>query len=88
MALDLLAPLPAHGKAAPARFVDDRDGALALLEIADGNADVIGPAVSHDEATAIARQLLAVAGPGCWLPPVVHKLCLAYLASRGERRLA
>lgn len=86
MPLDTL-PRPS-APAVPVRRIDDRDGNLALLEIADGDGRWIGPEVRHADAEQLAQTLLAATGPGADLPPIVHKLALAYLAARGVTVLA
>jgi hypothetical protein len=84
MALDLLDRQKAAAALLPRRRIHcDQKGSLALLEIADGDGTFIGPEVAHGDLERLARELLSCTGPGAYLPPMVHKLCLGYLAARG-----
>lgn len=85
-AADVVARLPRQS-AAPVRYVDTRDSTIALVEVADGDALVVGPLIDHATAEDLAHTLLSVTGPGAWLPPIVHKLALAYLSARQVERL-
>jgi hypothetical protein len=71
-------PLP------PSRYLQsDTEGTIVLIEVADGEPIVIGPVVVPTDVEREARTLLAATGPGSYLPPVVHRLCVAFLAGRG-----
>ncbi len=86
MPLDTL-PVPVPATAPPLRLIDERDGALFLLEVgADGGCDIVGPLTSHHECEDLARTLLAIASPGLAIPAPLHKLCVAYMAARGRER--
>lgn len=83
---DDVAWLPRQSGSTPARRRILDDGVrLVLVETVDGNTDLIGPEVGHDEVEAIARQLLEMATERCPLPVTMHKLALAYLAARGRK---
>lgn len=70
-------PLP------PSRHLQaDPDGTIALIEVADGEPMIIGPIADPASVEREAMTLLAATGPGAYLPPLVHRLCLAYLAAR------
>jgi hypothetical protein len=60
------------------RYVQERDGHISLLEIANGDFEIIGETTTHQEAEQIARLLAQVTGR-C-IPVTLHKLALAYLA--------
>ena len=81
-------PLPHPAQPVPSRHVVDRDGYVALLEVADGDGCWVGPETSHAELERLARDLLAATGPGGYLPPIVHKLAVGYLAARRVERVA
>lgn len=69
------------------QMIDDRDGSLALLEMApDGDVELRGPETTHDEAQQIARIILELGGRG--VPTTLHKLALAYLHLSQSRGLA
>jgi hypothetical protein len=80
--------LPPPLQPTPTRSVIDQHGYVALLEIAGGDGRWIGPETSHAELERLARDLLAATGPGGYLPPIVHKLALGYLAARRLERVA
>lgn len=79
----VLARAEDRANGAPAcRYVKADATAAMLLEISDGDSEVIGPVVSHAEAEEMAKQLLANAAARGGLPVPLHKLALAYLAAR------
>lgn len=89
MPLDVSCLLDRPQQPIPTRRVHvGRDQRLALLEIADGDGLWIGPDTSHAEVERLATQLLSCTGPGSYIPPLVHKLCVAYLAARNVERVA
>lgn len=81
--------LPGPAKAAPSRFIEERGDNLFLLAIAaDGGCDIVGPLTTHEECEQLARTLLSVAAPNLAIPAALHRLCVAYLASRGQEVVA
>jgi hypothetical protein len=66
------------------RYISDRGGALALIEVGDdGDSDIVGPVATHTELDQLARRLLANVSNRDRLPDPVHKLALGYLALLG-----
>ena len=75
---------PARDPDLPSRSIDATGGVLKLVEICDGDIDVLGEVTTHAEAENIAWHLLHAVGPRDRQPVTVHKLALAYLAERGR----
>lgn len=69
------------------RYIHRAGDTIALLEVRDGDADIVGPATSIDEAERIAQGLLGACGLDGSVPVALHKLALAVLSLRGVERL-
>lgn len=92
MPLDLKPPRatqkPLRDPGPPGRYIDTTDGVLKLIEIRNGDVDLLGQVTTHAEAESIAWDLVNAVGPRDGLPMTLHKLCVAYLAARGKEVLS